>query len=70
MHKRNVTDKLDALKRFKRLIKKKEEDNTELDGRLEDLSLSVAERRNVSETNGMFDRSQHLLCYFRNHRGT
>ena len=54
MHKRNVTDKLDALKRFKRLIKKKEDENTGLDGRLEDLSLSVAERRNVSQTNSMY----------------
>ena len=53
MHKRNVSDRSNALKKLKKLIKTKESDNTSLDQNLEELSLSVAERRNVSQTNGM-----------------
>eukprot|EP00795_Rhopilema_esculentum_P012071 gene12071-2664_t len=51
MHKRNVLDRSNALKKLKKLIKSKESDNTSLDQNLEELSLSVAERRNVSQTN-------------------
>ena len=52
MHKSNITDKNKSLKRLTRLIKNKEDDNSKLDEDLEELSLSVAERRNVSQTIG------------------
>ena len=52
MHTNNIADKNRSLKRLKRLIKNKETDNSKLDENLEELSLSVAERRNVSQTNG------------------
>ena len=52
MHTNNIGDKNKSLKRLKRLIKHKETDNSKLDENLEDLSLSVAERRNVSQANG------------------
>jgi len=50
MHKSNITEKNRSLKRLTRLIKNKETDNSKLDEDLEELSLSVAERRNVSQT--------------------
>ena len=59
MHKSNITEKNRSLKRLTRLIKNKETDNSKLDEDLEELSLSVAERRNVSQTIGKI-----LLCQF------
>ncbi|XP_031564143.1 cilia- and flagella-associated protein 43-like [Actinia tenebrosa] len=51
MHERNVNDRKETIKGIKRVIHKKEKDNTKLDGDLEELALSVAERRNVNEMN-------------------
>ena len=58
MHKSNITEKNRSLKRLTRLIKNKETDNSKLDEDLEELSLSVAERRNVSQTIGKILLSQ------------
>lgn len=52
MHHRNVNDRKDAIKNIKRLIRRKEKENEHLDADLEELALSVAERRNVNEANG------------------
>ena len=61
MHKRNLSDKMGVMKRLKRLIKAKETENSRLDENLEDLSLSVAERRNVSQTDGKWS---FFVCLF------
>jgi len=52
MHHRNVNDRKEAIKNIKRLIRRKEKENEQLDADLEELALSVAERRNVNEANG------------------
>ena len=52
MHHRNVNDRRETIKNIKRLIRRKEKDNEQLDADLEELALSVAERRNVNEANG------------------
>lgn len=52
MHHRNVNDRKETIKNIKRLIRRKEKDNEQLDADLEELALSVAERRNVNEANG------------------
>ena len=52
MHYRNVNDRKEAIKNIKRLIRRKEKENEQLDADLEELALSVAERRNVNEANG------------------
>ncbi len=54
MHHRNVNDRKNTIKNIKRLIRRKEKDNEQLDADLEELALSVAERRNVNEANGMW----------------
>lgn len=60
MHHRNVNDRKETIKNIKRLIRRKEKENEQLDADLEELALSVAERRNVNEANG----EQHaVLCY-------
>lgn len=51
MHYRNVNDRKEAIKNIKRLIRRKEKENEQLDADLEELALSVAERRNVNEAN-------------------
>lgn len=51
MHHRNVNDRRETIKNIKRLIRRKEKDNEQLDADLEELALSVAERRNVNEAN-------------------
>ncbi|KAM7447734.1 Cilia- and flagella-associated protein 43 [Porites harrisoni] len=51
MHHRNVNDRKETIKNIKRLIRRKEKDNEQLDADLEELALSVAERRNVNEAN-------------------
>jgi len=51
MHHRNVNDRKEAIKNIKRLIRRKEKENEQLDADLEELALSVAERRNVNEAN-------------------
>ena len=61
MHSNNIADKDRSLKRLKRLIKNKDSDNSKLDDDLEELSLSVAERRNVSQTNGTVSAFQFLF---------
>ena len=53
MHRRSVEDRINAIKNIKRLIRRKEKENEALDGDLEELALSVAERRNVNEANGI-----------------
>lgn len=53
MHYRNVNDRKETIKNIKRLIRRKEKENEQLDADLEELALSVAERRNVNEANGM-----------------
>ena len=55
MHHRNVNDRKDAIKNIKRLIRRKEKENEHLDADLEELALSVAERRNVNEANGTWN---------------
>ena len=52
MHHRNVNDRKETIKNIKRLIRRKEKENEKLDADLEELALSVAERRNVNEANG------------------
>ena len=52
MHHGNVNDRKETIKNIKRLIRRKEKDNEQLDADLEELALSVAERRNVNEANG------------------
>jgi hypothetical protein len=52
MHERNVDDRKETIKGIKRVIRKKEKDNSNLDHDLEEIALSVAERRNVNEMNG------------------
>ena len=60
MHHCNVNDRKETIKNIKRLIRRKEKENEQLDADLEELALSVAERRNVNEANG----EQHaVLCY-------
>ena len=59
MHYRNVNDRKEAIKNIKRLIRRKEKENEQLDADLEELALSVAERRNVNEANGTWNM---LLC--------
>ena len=56
MHHRNVNDRRETIKNIKRLIRRKEKDNEQLDADLEELALSVAERRNVNEANGQWNR--------------
>jgi len=51
MHHRNVNDRKETIKNIKRLIRRKEKENEQLDADLEELALSVAERRNVNEAN-------------------
>lgn len=51
MHHRNVNDRKETIKNIKRLIRRKEKENDRLDADLEELALSVAERRNVNEAN-------------------
>ena len=58
MHHRNVNDRKEAIKNIKRLIRRKEKENEQLDADLEELALSVAERRNVNEANGIWN----VLC--------
>ena len=55
MHHRNVNDRKEAIKNIKRLIRRKEKENQQLDADLEELALSVAERRNVNEANGTWN---------------
>lgn len=45
MHHRNVNDRKETIKNIKRLIRRKEKENEQLDADLEELALSVAERR-------------------------
>ena len=52
MHKRNVEDRRNSIKKLKRLIRQKDDENSSLDNDLEEISLSVAERRNVNDANG------------------
>ena len=52
MHNRNVDDRKTIIKNIKKTISKKEKENRTLDNQLEELALSVAERRNVNEANG------------------
>ena len=52
MHDRNVNDRKDTIKGIKKVIRKKQLENAKLDQELEELALSVAERRNVNEMNG------------------
>ena len=52
MHHRNISDRKESIKNVKRLIRRKEKENEQLDADLEELALSVAERRNVNEANG------------------
>ncbi|XP_068708688.1 cilia- and flagella-associated protein 43-like [Montipora foliosa] len=51
MHHRNISDRKESIKNVKRLIRRKEKENEQLDADLEELALSVAERRNVNEAN-------------------
>ncbi|XP_015758446.1 PREDICTED: cilia- and flagella-associated protein 43-like [Acropora digitifera] len=51
MHHGNVNDRKERIKNIKRLIRRKEKENEQLDADLEELALSVAERRNVNEAN-------------------
>lgn len=57
MHHRNVNDRKETIKNIKRLIRRKEKENEQLDADLEELALSVAERRNVNEANGEWNGS-------------
>ena len=52
MHNRNVDDRKTTIKNIKKTLRRKEKENEKLDNELEELALSVAERRNVNETNG------------------
>ena len=67
MHTKNVGDRKDTIKNLKRTIRKKEKENNKLDAELEEIALSVAERRNVNDANGktggeksVHRQSQHL----------
>ena len=66
MHHRNVNDRKDTIKNIKRLIRRKEKENEQLDADLEELALSVAERRNVNEANGKCDNVLTLISFLRN----
>ena len=70
MHHRNVNDRKETIKNIKRLIRRKEKENDQLDADLEELALSVAERRNVSEANGKYVGYAFLIPTFINLRGT
>ena len=48
-----VDDKRRALKELKRVIKERTEENAGLTKELEELNVSVNERRNIHEVNGM-----------------
>ena len=68
MHKRNVQDRQRIINKLKRQIREKKAENKKYDVDLEEMSVSVVERRNINEVNGKnnlslvsFHFSSHLL---------
>ena len=53
MHNRKIDDKKRVIRKLKRQIRDKTEENRRLDGELELLALDVAERSQISKPKGM-----------------
>ena len=51
-HEKNVMQKKRIVKDLKKTIKERQDENGELSNELEDLNVSVNERRNIHEVNG------------------
>ncbi len=58
-----VDERKRALKELKRVIKERTEENAGLTKELEELNVSVNERRNIHEVNGMLFNYLHMLYF-------
>ena len=54
VHEKTLDDKKKTLKEIEKTIKQKENDNEQLLKELEDLNVSVHERKHIEEVNGEF----------------
>ena len=52
MHQKNVADRKRQIRSLKRQIREKGDENIQREEDLEQLSLSVAERKNINDVNG------------------
>lgn len=61
-HEKNVDDRKKTLRELKRIIKEKAEENSALTKELEELNVSVNERRHIHEVNGKY--IQNICTHF------
>lgn len=70
MHERKVQDRKRVIRKLRKQIGEKTDENNNLDIQLEELSLQVAERTNIDEANGRLDDFDSVDKELLNHHHT